>query len=408
VKPTILIVEDDPKIAALVAKNLGAAGYDTAVVGDGDAAWPAFERHAPVLVVLDLGLPGTSGLEVARQVRAAGATPILILSARSSESDKVPRAGARRGRLPHPSHSAPRNWSPRVRALLRRTGVSSERALTVGPFAIDPARREVTKDGARIDVTTLEFDLVHFLASRAGQVFSRDALMEHVWGTDRVVGERSIDNLMSRPAQEDRGRPRPPALAPDRVGRGLPLFGQRAMKQSLFWKFAGVFLLVVVVATALQAALSLGVLRPLATNATRVKAQTAVVESAVDLRGLGSPGDFAWRNALHRHCVARRVDPARACHAGRAHPARAARAAAHAAANCATPSIGAHIETPALRAPARATGASRAHLGKVRRARAGAEEAQPPRGDAGPPPFAPRKPLSWSPSHTQTRDRTAS
>ncbi len=196
-KPTILIVEDDLKIAALVAKNLGAAGYDTVAVHDGDAAWPAYERHAPALVVLDLGLPGTSGLEVARQLRAAGPTPILILSARSSEADKV--LGLELGAddyLTKPFGTS--ELVARVRALLRRTGVSSERALVIGPFIIDPARRTVTKDGAAIDVTTLEFDLVHFLATRAGQVFSRDALMEHVWGSDRVVGERSIDNLMSR------------------------------------------------------------------------------------------------------------------------------------------------------------------------------------------------------------------
>jgi DNA-binding response OmpR family regulator len=198
VKPTILIVEDDRRIAALVAKNLEAAGYDCTVVGEGDAALAAIERHTPALIVLDLGLPGISGIEVTRRVRRDSDLPILMLTARSSEADKV--LGLEIGAddyLTKPFSTS--ELVARVRALLRRTSAGPrERTLVFGALRIDPARRDAEREGVRIELTTLEFDLLWFLASRPGHVYSREALMEHVWGSDRIVGERSIDNLMSR------------------------------------------------------------------------------------------------------------------------------------------------------------------------------------------------------------------
>jgi DNA-binding response OmpR family regulator len=196
--PRVLIVEDDRRIATLVAKNLQAAGFECHAAGDGDQALAAFERVKPVLVVLDLGLPGLGGLEVARHIRRDSDVPILMLTARSTEADKV--LGLELGAddyLTKPFGIS--ELVARVRALLRRTSVASrERALTIGALRIDPARRIAERGGERVELTTLEFDLLWFLASRAGQVFSRETLMREVWGDDRIVGDRSIDSLVSR------------------------------------------------------------------------------------------------------------------------------------------------------------------------------------------------------------------
>jgi DNA-binding response OmpR family regulator len=197
-KPTVLIVEDDKRIAALVAKNLQAAGCDCRIAADGDAALREFERLAPALVVLDLGLPGLGGLEVARRLRAGSDVPILMLTARSGEADKV--LGLELGAddyLTKPFGTS--ELVARVRALLRRTAAGQRgRTLEFGELRIDPGRRDAERGGTRVTLTTLEFDLLYFLASRPGQVFSREALMQHVWGDDRIVGDRSIDSLVSR------------------------------------------------------------------------------------------------------------------------------------------------------------------------------------------------------------------
>jgi len=198
VKLTVLIVEDDRRIAALVARNLEAAGFACITVADGGEAVPAFEREKPALLVLDVGLPGLGGIEIPRRIRRDSDVPILMLTARSSEGDKV--LGLELGAddyLTKPFSTS--ELVARVRALLRRTTPASrERALTFGALVIDPARREVRRGETGIALTTLEFDVLYFLASRPGRVFSRDALMDQVWGNDRVVGERSIDNLVSR------------------------------------------------------------------------------------------------------------------------------------------------------------------------------------------------------------------
>jgi len=197
-QPTVLIVEDDRGIATLVEKNLEAAGLRGHVVHDGDAAIAAFERLQPALVVLDLTLPGIGGLELARRFRRAGDVPILMLTARSSESDKL--LGFEVGAddyLTKPFSTL--ELVARVRALLRRAqGESRDALLTSGELKIDPGRRQVHRGETVIPVTTLEFDLLYFLASRPGRVFTREALMTQVWGMDRVVDDRAIDSLISR------------------------------------------------------------------------------------------------------------------------------------------------------------------------------------------------------------------
>ena len=208
---SILIVEDDPRIVDLISKNLESVGYDCHRSLDGGAALDDFARLRPALVVLDLGLPGLDGLEVARRIRRDSDVPILMVTARSTETDKL--LGLEIGAddyVTKPFSTA--ELVARVRALLRRSsGTVSERVIEIGDLKIDPARRAVERAQAALPVTTLEFDLLYFLAARPGRVFSRDDLLEHVWGTDRVVDDRSIDSLVSRVRRKievDPARPR--------------------------------------------------------------------------------------------------------------------------------------------------------------------------------------------------------
>jgi DNA-binding response OmpR family regulator len=195
---TILVVEDDAHIADVIAKNLEAVGFECHQSPDGGRALADFARLKPALVVLDLGLPGLDGLEVTRRLRRDSDVPILVVTARSSESDKL--LGLELGAddyITKPFSTA--ELVARVRALLRRSGGTlTERVTEAAGLRIDPGRRTVERDGQPVPLTTLEFDLLHFLATRPGRVFSREALMEHVWGSDRVVDDRSIDSLVSR------------------------------------------------------------------------------------------------------------------------------------------------------------------------------------------------------------------
>ena len=207
----ILVVEDDARIADLIVKNLEAVGYECHRSADGGRALADHERLRPALILLDLGLQGLDGLDVARRIRSGSDVPILMVTARSGESDKL--LGLEIGAddyITKPFSTA--ELVARVRALLRRSsGTQRERAIAVGDLTIDPARRAVERRSQAVPVTTLEFDLLYFLASRPGRVFSREALMEHVWGSDRVVDDRSIDSLVSRLRQKlepDPSKPR--------------------------------------------------------------------------------------------------------------------------------------------------------------------------------------------------------
>jgi DNA-binding response OmpR family regulator len=195
----VLIVEDDPKIAELVAKNLEAAGLVCHWAKDGSSALGGLHKSEPQLVVLDLMIPGIDGFEVARRIRAESDVPILMLTARSTESDKV--LGFEIGAddyLTKPFST--RELVARVRALLRRASPRSEEdsVLHHGALALDAARRVVEVGGRLVDLTTLEFDLLYFLAQRPGRVFGREQLLQQVWGEDRYVDDRSIDSLVSR------------------------------------------------------------------------------------------------------------------------------------------------------------------------------------------------------------------
>jgi DNA-binding response OmpR family regulator len=197
-KPLILVVEDDPDIAAVVTKNLEAAGYTCLTARDGESALEMLLRQQPLLLVLDLGLPGIDGHEVMRRIRLTSNVPVLVLTARTGDADKV--LGFELGADDYVTKPfSPQELVARVRAILRRTsGAAQESALQRGALLIDPARREVRLANRSVETTSLEFDLLFFMAARPGRVYSREALMQQVWGHDRIVDARSIDSIISR------------------------------------------------------------------------------------------------------------------------------------------------------------------------------------------------------------------
>ena len=181
----VLVVEDEPTIAEVVARYLRRAGYETQVVGDGVAALAAVGGHRPDLVVLDVMLPGIDGLEVMRRLREdAGTTriAILLLTARGDEGDRV--AGLRLGADDYVVKPfSPAELIARVDAVLRRTSDAGARdqVLSFEGLRIDVPEHRVTRDGEEIALTQREVDLLLFLARHPGQAFSRDQLMEAVW-----------------------------------------------------------------------------------------------------------------------------------------------------------------------------------------------------------------------------------
>jgi two-component system, OmpR family, copper resistance phosphate regulon response regulator CusR len=175
----VLVVEDDSKVARAVRDGLAAEGYEVHVASSGDEALDALRGHAFALIVLDLMLPGTSGLEVLATMRqAADSTPVLVLTARDTVGDRV--AGLDAGAddyLVKPFAFA--ELVARVRALLRRSDGPAR--LSVGGLEVDPQSRRATRDGHVLALTAREFDLLEYLVRHQGQVVSRDQIARDVW-----------------------------------------------------------------------------------------------------------------------------------------------------------------------------------------------------------------------------------
>jgi len=177
----IMVVEDEPNIAALVRTYLQRAGYDTLWVRSGEDALAELVRHPVKLVLLDIGLPGIDGFEVFRRI--GGRTPVIMLTARDEEPDRV--AGLEAGADDYVAKPfSPRELTARVGAVLRRTGQRSAPGdiSELGPITLSRGAREVRVNGREIDLTQREFDLLEYLLRNAGQVITRDQLLECVWG----------------------------------------------------------------------------------------------------------------------------------------------------------------------------------------------------------------------------------
>jgi two-component system, OmpR family, alkaline phosphatase synthesis response regulator PhoP len=190
---TILVVEDEQSIASLVRTYLERDGFQVVHVRSGEDALVELPRHPIRLIVLDIGLPGIDGFEVCRQVRAKSRTPIIMLTARDDEVDRV--AGLEVGADDYVSKPfSPRELVARVKAVLRRTEPSNETTqLTLGPIRLDVPAREVRVDGTEIELTTKEFDLLRHLLENTGVVLSRQVLLDRVWGMSYPGETRTVD-----------------------------------------------------------------------------------------------------------------------------------------------------------------------------------------------------------------------
>jgi DNA-binding response OmpR family regulator len=184
----ILVVEDDPTVADVVVRYLERDGHLVDAVADGRLALARAAARMPDLVVLDLMLPGLDGVEVCRRLRARAPVPIIMLSAKREEGERV--LGLELGADDYVTKPfSPRELSARVRSVLRRTQAAltppvevEPASLTVGPLHVDLAAREARLEGRMLSLTPLEFDLLAFLARHPRQVFRREELLERVWG----------------------------------------------------------------------------------------------------------------------------------------------------------------------------------------------------------------------------------
>jgi DNA-binding response OmpR family regulator len=223
--PRVLVVEDEPHIRELVCLHLGLEGYTCEGVGDGQAALKRSENERFDLMVLDIMIPGLDGLSLCRAVRNGKTNhdvPILMLTARREESDKV--VGLESGADDYLAKPfGVRELVARARALMRRprqvaaTAAAASNGDELGPpvtihgIEIDPSRRRVRVQGSDIDLTDQEFRLLYLLATHAGIVFSREALLAKIWRGDTFVTVRSVDTLVKRlrrRVEADPGNPR--------------------------------------------------------------------------------------------------------------------------------------------------------------------------------------------------------
>jgi two-component system phosphate regulon response regulator PhoB len=200
----ILVVEDEPDLAELVALNLRGAGHEVTVAHDGSTGLAEIQRSLPDLLLLDVMLPDISGIEVCRRLRRSPQTvrlPVIMLTARSDEVDRV--VGFEVGADDYvPKPFSPRELVLRVEAILRRTVASADsegpQVIVLGDLVIDVPAHRVEVEGQEVLLTALEFRLLLDLATRAGRVQSRDALLERVWGYSPNVETRTVDTHVKR------------------------------------------------------------------------------------------------------------------------------------------------------------------------------------------------------------------
>ena len=234
---TVLIVEDEQNIVDILSFNLNREGYDTLEAYDGNTGLQLALEQNPDLILLDLMLPGMNGFDVCRKLREAGsAVPILMLTAREEEADKV--LGLELGADDYITKPfSMRELLARVKANIRRVamapapssqaGTEPGKRLDLGRVVVDLEGATVYKDGRPLELTQREYDLIRFLASQPGKVFSREALMEHVWNYEGYVGDvRAVDVAVRRLREKIEDDPASPKFILTKRGMGY-LFGGR-------------------------------------------------------------------------------------------------------------------------------------------------------------------------------------
>lgn len=197
----ILVVEDEPAIAELIAINLRHAGFEVAIAHDAEAAQADIDRVLPDLVVLDWMLPGQSGLGLAKRWRGQGRTrdlPLIMLTARGEETDKI--AGLDAGADDYLTKPFSTNeLLARIRAVLRRKAPEAlDAAVDIGGLRLDPATRRVSRDAQELKLGPTEFRLLHFLMTHPERVHSRAQLLDRVWGDHVFIEERTVDVHVKR------------------------------------------------------------------------------------------------------------------------------------------------------------------------------------------------------------------
>jgi DNA-binding response OmpR family regulator len=207
----ILVVDDEMKIARLVRDYLTEAGFEVTLAANGPAALAAARSQRPDLVILDLGLPGMDGYDVTRSIRSGSSIPIIMLTARSEETDRI--VGLELGADDYVVKPfSPRELVARVKAVLRRVGgeVATE-VIRAKDLVIDIPHRRVEREDTRIELTTTEFELLRILASSPGRVFTRGQLLDSIRGVSFESYERAIDAHVKNLRKKLEPEPRRPA-----------------------------------------------------------------------------------------------------------------------------------------------------------------------------------------------------
>lgn len=226
--PKILVVDDEKPISDIVKFNLDKEGYDVVTAYDGEEALEKVESEEPDLILLDLMLPKIDGLEVARQVRAKHNIPIIMVTAKDSELNKV--VGLELGADDYVTKPfSNRELVARVKANLRRqdqfqqSNEEVKNNIKIGPLVINSDSYSVTRDGAQLDLTHREFELLHYLAQHTDQVMTREHLLQTVWGYDYFGDVRTVDVTVRRLREKIEETPSNPQILVTRRGVGYYL-----------------------------------------------------------------------------------------------------------------------------------------------------------------------------------------
>ena len=210
---TVLLIEDEPSITEPLAEALGREGFDTQIAGSVAESLELAGRVDPDLVLLDVMLPDGSGFDVCRELRRRSQVPIIMLTARGEEADRI--VGLERGADDYVVKPfSAREVVARIRAVLRRTdspGQPEEKPIEIGEVRLDPAKREVTKDGQALELSRKEFELLRLLMQNAGSVVTREQAFEEVWDTNWFGSTKTLDVHVSglrRKLGDDSSEPR--------------------------------------------------------------------------------------------------------------------------------------------------------------------------------------------------------